>query len=227
MRIVAVADTHTFEADLGPIPEGDVFVHAGDLCRGGRLEELSKVADWLRSLPHRHKVVVAGNHDWCFSDDPKAAIELLGPTIVYLEDAETVIEGVRFWGSPWQPAFNDWAFNLPRGAPLAEKWACIPRATDVLVTHGPPAGIGDQLGDAGRAGCEDLLDVVRRVRPMLHLFGHIHPDGGCWPIDGTCFANVTTWEGLRKPTVLDIDLPKRQVTAITVPLPDPYASVDK
>ena len=227
MRIVAVADTHTFEADLGPIPEGDVFIHAGDLCRGGRLEELTKVAAWLRSLPHRRKVVVAGNHDRCFSDDPKAAIEILGSEIVYLEDAETVIDGVRFWGSPWQPAFNNWAFNLPRGEALARKWAAIPTGTDVLITHGPPAGIGDLSAEATRAGCADLLTAVRRVRPLLHLFGHIHPDGGCWPIDGTCFANVTTWEGLRKPSVFDIDPTTRQVTAITVPLPDPYAKGEK
>jgi predicted phosphohydrolase len=217
MRVVAVADTHTFQDDLGAIPEGDVFIHAGDLCRGGRLEELRVVAAWLHALPHRHKIVVAGNHDWCFVREPQAALALLGPGVVYLQDSEAVIDGVRFWGSPWQPAFNDWAFNLPRGEALAGKWALIPAGIDVLITHGPPFGIGDGTDEPVRQGCRDLLVAVQRVRPLLHLFGHIHQDGGCWREDGICFANVTTWEGMRGPTVLDVDVALREVVAIRVP----------
>jgi hypothetical protein len=43
IRIVAVADTHLFHDEL-VVPAGDVFVHAGDLCRGGELEELEAAA---------------------------------------------------------------------------------------------------------------------------------------------------------------------------------------
>jgi predicted phosphohydrolase len=217
MRIVAVADTHTFQDDLRLVPEGDVFLHAGDLCRGGRLDELRTAVAWLRTLPHRHKIVVAGNHDWCFAREPQAALEILGENVVYLQDSETIIEGVRFWGSPWQPEFNDWAFNLPRGEALARKWALIPTGIDVLVTHGPPHGIGDWCGDPGRQGCKELLAAVRRVRPLLHVFGHIHQDGGFWREEGVCFANVTCWECERAPTVLDVDAASRQVNVVTVP----------
>jgi predicted phosphohydrolase len=216
MRIVAVADTHTFHDDLRAIPDGDVFVHAGDLCRGGRLEELRGAADWIRSLPHPHKLVVAGNHDWCFARDRQAALDVLGPGVVYLEDSGTIIEGVRFWGSPWQPAFNNWAFNLPRGEALAAKWALIPEGTDVLVTHGPPHGIGDWSGEPVRQGCRDLLAAVQRVRPLLHLFGHIHQDGGAWQVDGISFANVTAWECERGVSVFDVDVGSRRVVPVCV-----------
>jgi predicted phosphohydrolase len=217
MRIVAAADTHTFHDDLHSIPDGDLFVHAGDLCRGGRLEELRAAAAWLRTLPHRHKIVVAGNHDWCFVNEPQAAREILGSEIVYLQDAEAVIDGVRVWGSPWQPRFNDWAFNLPRGAALASRWALIPEGIHVLVTHGPPYGIGDCSGDPVRLGCRDLREAVRRVRPLLHLFGHIHQDGGVWQEEGVWFANVTTREGERGPTVIDLDVALQQVAPVSVP----------
>jgi predicted phosphohydrolase len=217
MRIVAVADTHTFHDDLGVIPEGDVFLHAGDLCRGGRLEELRTVAAWLRALPHRHKIVIAGNHDWCFAREPHAALDILGEGVAYLQDSEATIEGVRFWGSPWQPEFNGWAFNLPRGAALASRWALIPPGTHVLVTHGPPHGIGDCPGGREREGCEELRAAVEQVRPLLHLFGHIHQDGGFWREGGICFANVTCWEGERGPTVVDLDVASGQVTAVCVP----------
>jgi predicted phosphohydrolase len=204
VRIVAVADTHLFHDEL-VVPEGDVFVHAGDMCRGGDLEELATAARWIRGLSHRVKIVIAGNHDWSFVEAPVEARALLGQDVHYLEDSGVVIDGVRFWGSPWQPEFNDWAFNLPRGPALAEKWAAIPPGIDVLITHGPPAGIGDRGPSADRLGCADLLAAALALRPRLHLFGHIHQDGGVWQRDGICFANVTTWECERGATVLDLD----------------------
>ncbi|MBL8680966.1 MAG: metallophosphoesterase [Myxococcales bacterium] len=204
LRVVAVADTHTFEGDFREIPDGDVFVHAGDLCRGGRLSELESVAAWISALPHTYKLVVPGNHDWSFVKEPLASRALLGESVTVLEDRGVEIEGVRFWGSPWQPEFHQWAFNLPRGRALAEKWALIPADTHVLVTHGPPEGIGDRTLTNGRQGCADLLARVRVIAPKLHMFGHIHEDGGAWQHGPTWFANVTTWECERAPTVFDV-----------------------
>ncbi len=204
MRIVAVADTHTFEDDLADIPDGDVFVHAGDLIRAGTLEELEGVARWIRALPHRHKIVVSGNHDWCFARERAQAEAVLGPEVIYLQDSGCTLDGVRFWGSPWQPEFGGWAFNLPRGDALAEKWDRIPNDLHVLITHGPPFGIGDRVSMAGRTGCEELLTAVLRTKPRAHLFGHIHQDGGAWTNGTTWFLNVTTWECERDPTVFDV-----------------------
>jgi predicted phosphohydrolase len=219
VRIVAVADTHLFEEQLGPVPDGDVFVHAGDMLRSGRLEELDYAARFIRALPHPTKVVIAGNHDWCFArpGDRDEARRRLGDDVVYLEDSGAVIGGLRFWGSPWQPWFQDWAFNLPRGEALADKWALIPDDTDVLVTHGPPAGYGDRVGRAGPQGCADLLTRLREVEPALHLYGHIHEDGGLWREGPTVLANVTTWECERAATVLDIDPATREVSEVYVP----------
>lgn len=204
MRIVAVADTHCFQDDLGEIPEGDVFVHAGDMLRRGSLDELVAVASWIRALPHRHKIVVAGNHDVCFQRQRARALELLGPEVHYLEDALVELDGVRFWGAPWQPEFNDWAFNLPRGEALAEKWSLVPSGVDVLVTHGPPLHHGDRTEVHGRQGCEALHEALKRIRPRLHLFGHIHEDGGMFTFEASVLANVTTWESERAPTVFDL-----------------------
>jgi Icc-related predicted phosphoesterase len=216
MRIVAVADTHLYHRELR-VPDGDVFVHAGDMCQGGDLAELAEAARWIRGLAHKTKIVVAGNHDWAFVRRPRDARALFEPDVIYLEDGAVNVDGVSFWGSPWQPEFNDWAFNLPRGAPIAKKWALIPDCVDVLITHGPPLGMGDTGPVSGRLGCADLLARVRAVRPPLHVFGHIHQDGGVWLEDGTCFANVTTWECERQPTVLDFDARTRQAHAVEVP----------
>lgn len=223
MRIVAVADTHLRHERLA-IPYGgpdDVLVHAGDLCQHGTLEELARAADFLGSLPHRTKIVVAGNHDTCLQRQPDEARELLQRNgLVYLEDDAVTVDGVRFYGSPWQPVFRVWAFGARRGAELAEKWARIPEGVDVLVTHGPPFGFGDRVrrGKLGakhlgghpdreiHVGCVDLRRRLGRVRPKLHLFGHIHQDPGHWAHDGSLLANVTTAEGTRPAAVFELDL---------------------
>lgn len=136
---------------------------------------------------------------------------------IYLQDTRIEIDGVSFWGSPWQPAFNDWAFNLPRGAALAEKWSMIPAGLDVLVTHGPPLGIGDRSSVGGREGCAELLARALATKPRVHLFGHIHEDGGAWQRGETLFANVTTWECERSPTVIDLDASGARITRASSP----------
>lgn len=201
LTIVAMADTHTFHDELS-VPDGDVLVHAGDMSRSGTLDELSVARDFLDALPHRHKIVVAGNHDRAFENRPEEARRLF-EGFVYLQDEAQTIEGVKFYGSPWTPWFRDFAFNLPRGAPLAEKWAMIPDDADVVITHGPPRGIGDDAGLVeGREGCERLLLRVQEVAPKLHIFGHIHQDRGQWRVGPTTFVNVSTDECLSPVAVI-------------------------
>lgn len=201
-RIVAVADTHNEHQRLS-IPEGDVFIHAGDLTGRGTLPELERVADWLRSLPHAHKVVIAGNHDFGLQRNPAMARPLFHG-LTFLEDSEATVAGLRIWGSPWQPWFHDWAFNARRGPEIDAKWQLIPEGIDVLVTHGPPLGYGDKVYDGERVGCADLLRQLPRVHPRLHLFGHIHEDRGEWTFGPTRVVNCTTSEGELPATVIDL-----------------------
>lgn len=188
MRVVCLSDTHS-RHDSVVVPNGDVLVHAGDFTKLGEPQEICDFSQWLQSLPHRHKIVIAGNHDWLFENDPTKARELL-QGCTYLEDTGVTIDDVKFWGSPWQPWFYDWAFNLERGPALADKWALIPDNTDVLVTHGPPFGILDMTARNEPAGCRDLTTALSRIRPRLHVFGHIHEGYGQLERDGTTYVNA-------------------------------------
>ncbi len=204
VRIVALADTHSLHRQL-KVPDGDVLIHAGDLTRTGTLEQLAAVAEWMRGLPHAEKIVIAGNHDFALQRKPEQARALLAG-LTYLEDAECTAHGLRIWGSPWQPEFFDWAYNLPRGAALDARWQLIPRGLDVLVTHGPPHGMGDRVYDGSQVGCEDLLRHCLEKVPRLHLFGHIHEDRGEWQEGGVRFINVTTSEAALPATVIDLSV---------------------
>lgn len=175
MRIVCISDTH----NLKPVvPDGDVLIHAGDLTMTGGIAELVKAADWLASLPHKHKVIIAGNHDFCLQERIEARFLLSERGLTYLCERGETVAGLSIYGSPWTPAFGDWAFMAKRGAPMMEKWERIPHGLDVLVTHGPPYGILDSTIRGEKVGCEDLLSQVRLKRPRLHVFGHIHEARG-------------------------------------------------
>lgn len=182
MRIVCISDTHNHNQRVR-VPDGDVLVHAGDMTMSGKTGEVRVALAWIGSLPHKHKVVVAGNHDWIFQRQPREALALVPEGVAYLQDSEVMIDGLRFYGSPWQPAFGYWAFNLPRGEQLRRVWAKIPDDTDVLVTHGPPYGVLDECtcvvtGHIVPVGCRGLKEACERVQPKLHVFGHIHHQHG-------------------------------------------------
>jgi len=188
-RLVLVSDTHGRHRDLR-VPDGDVLIHAGDITTfSGEMADLIDYNDYLGGLPHPHKILIAGNHDFCFERHPEQSRGAI-TNATYLEDDGLTIDGVVCYGSPWQPAFMDWAFNLPRGEPLREKWREIPDNTDVLITHGPPYGILDRTFDGRHVGCEDLLERVREVAPKVHLFGHIHEARGMKKRGGTVFVNA-------------------------------------
>jgi predicted phosphohydrolase len=206
MRIVCLSDTHDLHDQL-QVPDGDLLLHAGDATMRGSEAQIRAFDRWLATLPHRHKVVIAGNHDWAFERTPAAARSWLRAA-TYLEDSEVTVDGVRIWGSPWQPWFYDWAFNLERGPAIAAKWDRIPAGIDVLVTHGPPAGILDRTDQGDAVGCADLLAAVRRVRPKLHVFGHIHEAYGTLEQDGVRFVNASNcsvrYRPVQPPIVVDL-----------------------
>jgi len=196
MKIVAFADSHGRHKKIkklpGGMPEGDVLVVAGDFSPKGEIEMVHSFANWLGKLPHKEKIVVAGNHDKTFeSGDLRCLAEGYIKNVAhYLIDSEVVINGVKFYGSPWQPAFCNWAFNLPRGERLRKVWQAVPEDTDVLITHGPPMGILDvPIYKEEHVGCADLEEELGRIKPKVHIFGHIHHSYGMVEKDGTRFYN--------------------------------------
>ena len=211
MRLVCISDTHSMHRRITDLPEGDVLIHAGDCLGAGTLQNVEDVNDWLGTLPHRHKIVIAGNHDWVFQEAPDLARAAL-TNAIYLEDDGIEINGLRFWGSPWTPTFMDWAFMLDRGQPLYDHWQQIPQNTDVLITHGPPHCIADEVETGLRrlnVGCSDLLDRIDDLSLKAHIFGHIHEGYGEVVLGGTHFVNASTcderYRPINPPILLEIN----------------------
>ena len=195
MNICAASDLH---GTLPDIPACDLLLLGGDLCPVSnhgiafQAEWLDTTfRRWLAAIPARMIVGVAGNHDFVFERYPELVPRDLRWT--YLQDSGLTWEGLRLWGTPWQPWFFDWAFNLYEPE-LVGKWALIPPDTDILVLHGPPRTYGDGVPRAGgmdHTGSPSLLRRIEEIAPRLAIFGHIHEGRGEWRIGRTTLANVT------------------------------------
>ena len=194
---------------------GDVLIHAGDITNVGKVHEIKEFLEWFSNTEFTHKIFIAGNHDFGFELVHEIAPEYKEKGVHYLFDNEVVIDGVKFYGSPWQPEFYDWAFNLPRGEKLAEKWKMIPGNTDVLITHGPAKGMLDYTMTGQEVGCEDLFHRIMEVQPKIHVCGHIHWAYGQKNFFGVEFLNASVlnekYQHENKPISLEFDVNEKKI----------------
>ncbi len=216
MRIVFLSDTHN-KLDQIAVPDGDILIHSGDFTNHGSVDEVRRFNDQLARLPHRYKIVIAGNHELLFQQDPEKARALITAAI-YLEDTSVTIEGIKIYGTPWIPDFAKTAFNLPVGSErLKLTWDKIPDDTDILITHGPPKDHLDAIPKGKTVGCPFLRDRVKVVKPRIHCFGHVHHSHGKLEVDGTLFVNgannTEQYQPTNPPIVVDVDWePKPKVS---------------
>ena len=199
MRIVCISDTHGQHRRV-EVPDGDLFIHAGDLTMRGELHVVEDFNDWLGELPHPHKVVIAGNHDFCFEDTRAPVARAALTNCHYLQDEAIEIGGLKIYGTPWVPRLPLWAFSLEEDADLRDEWAAVPEDVDVLVVHGPPHGYGDKIYNGSRVGCTELTKRIREIEPRLVVTGHVHEDYGIYQLGPTKIVNssvLSAWYKLK------------------------------
>lgn len=215
MKITCISDTHNQHLHIPPdwLEGGDVLVHAGDVSGRGSLKEVEAFLEWFNELPYTHKIFIAGNHDFWFEKVSTFAVnEMLQekyPNIIYLNDSGVEIDGVKFWGSPVQPWFYDWAFNR-MGTDICRHWDMIPLDTDVLIVHGPMKGYLDMTLRGVSTGCPYLLKKSAEMTNLkLFVCGHIHESYGKFEFpDGGVFVNASTlnfnYNVQNKPIIVEI-----------------------
>lgn len=198
MRIACLSDTHGY---YPTVPECDLLLLAGDYCSGGtgteRLIAHNRFCDWVDEIAKRCTIIgIAGNHDWLFE---KSYDHIRHPNWTYLRDSGTSWNGLNIWGSPWQPIFFDWAFNLEEHQ-LAKRWKLIPKNTDILILHGPPFGIAD-FSNYGKVHCgsPSLRNTIEEIQPRLVVCGHIHSGYGQYRLNNTLIVSSSLCNEQYKP----------------------------
>lgn len=195
MKILCISDTHNQHRDIPPNlinNEGgdiDVLIHAGDMTGRGTKNEVYPFLHWFNELPFKSKILIAGNHDFWFEKASNTEVKNLlsfFENIIYLNDSGVEIDGIKFWGSPVQPWFYDWAFNR-LGETIKPHWDMIPSDTNVLITHGPIKGFLDMTMRGESVGCPYLRERIGELTELkLHVCGHIHEAYGKFETDNGC-----------------------------------------
>lgn len=204
MIIDCISDLH---GSFPELEGGDLLIIAGDLTSNDTPLAWDDFFQWLKRVTciYRRIVVIGGNHDKRVMER-KVRLSEIYLNMWYLCDSGIEIEyeepshrewgsnegplgnihyekkSLKLWGCPWTPWFEGVnplcdAFMLSEKQ-LKAKFAHIPATTDILITHGPPLGIRDHTKRRQRVGSRALFEAVVRVRPKLHVFGHIHEGYG-------------------------------------------------
>jgi len=213
MKFVCISDTHLQISEHNtPLPEGDVLIHAGDLLNRGSIEELIKAKMYFQQVSPKFKYIifVPGNHDRIFETNEQLSRTILSEVknLTVLIDQSMNINGIKIYGSPYQPEFCNWAFNLPRGGEsLRQKWEMIPEDVDILITHGMPYGILDLVAAnaynpmSSHVGCEELLKRIKQLKSLdIYIGGHLHFNGNQeHHEEGVSFYNVAVCDEMYRP----------------------------
>jgi Icc-related predicted phosphoesterase len=191
MKIICISDTHNKHEEL-LMPSGDCIIHAGDFTESGTKKETTNFLEWFSSTPYKHKILVAGNHDFYLEKKVHKLDQIIPFNIHYLEDSGVTIENINFWGSPYIPEDSNWAFSKNRGKQISEHWKKIPEDTDILITHSPPFGILDELDNKRMIGCKNLTERLSKLNISHHIFGHVHNEYGKIKTEKTIFINSSS-----------------------------------
>lgn len=204
LRIFAFADTHCQHNKLIVPDNIDIMICAGDFSDtkmyAVNFNECVNFFDWYKNQKATYKILVPGNHETSIEKKMFTREQFIDMGFIYLEHEEIVVEGIKFFGSPYTPDFHNWAFMRNRNK-LGKYWDVIPDDTDVLITHGPPKAILD-LAQRGKyvehVGDSALLKKVMKIQPKIHIFGHVHNNedninAGIYKMlnHPTTFANVS------------------------------------
>lgn len=189
VRVLAVADEEvsSVESRLRDL-RVDLLLGAGDLPWG----YLETIGDLL-GVP---AAFVPGNHD------PRTGRGLGPRGFVPLDGHVADVGGLRLAGLGGCVRYNGGEHQYTqrqhdrRAKDLLKAVRREGRPVDVLLTHAPPLGLGDEP-DPAHVGISALHDVLAELQPSWHLHGHIHPYGMHKPdrqVGPTTVRNVIPWQ---------------------------------
>lgn len=190
MKLAIISDTHGRHENLG-ILSGDILIHCGDFEQISKQDgkAIEKIDAWFGRQEFEHVLCIGGNHDRSLEAAVRTQKQPFRNAI-YLQDAEFVYKGLKFYGAPWVPALSNHAFYA-NGLALNQAWAKIPNDVDVLITHTPPADILDVSSKGRSLGCSSLARRLKTMSPTVHCFGHVHASSGNLTKKGTTYVNAS------------------------------------
>jgi len=219
MKAALISDTHGMLPDPSKFEEADFIIHAGDIgpdrWKGNRAVfpwYQEEFAEWARAFYTKPIYLTWGNHDFIGERvQPDTIDEAMPDNVQFLVDKQIEIEGKKVWFSPWSNLFGNWAFMKGENDLKEKYFKEIPDDTQVIVSHGPPYGLGDKIYWDGRdqhVGSRSLLAFMDRSTQLeLVICGHIHEARGLYKDEGIDVRNVSLvdekYQPIFNPIIID------------------------
>jgi Icc-related predicted phosphoesterase len=218
MKIIATSDLH---GSLPNVPNCHVVVIAGDVCpisnshsRPGQAKWLKNYfKPWAEELPADYVLWCAGNHDFALEDQQVVAREsqkykgAYPNKVIYLKDEKVEVHGVTFWFTPWTQNLPGWAFQTSAKSAEAH-YRLIPEGIDILVSHAPPYGTGDECPGWSaneHVGSPELAAAIAKKKPKVVICGHIHEGYGKYGNIYNVSHNTADYEPINPPVEIELD----------------------
>lgn len=167
MKILAVSDEESSALwDYyipGRLKDYDLILSCGDL----KADYLS----FLVTMGHAPLLYVHGNHDTDYDRNPPGGCDCI-------DDCLVVYNGVRILGlggcRRYHPGTYQYTESEMRRRIRKLRFALWRSGgVDIVVTHAPPHGLGDDT-DRAHWGFEALVELLDKYQPSYLLHGHVH-----------------------------------------------------
>ncbi|MBQ4474072.1 MAG: metallophosphoesterase family protein [Lachnospiraceae bacterium] len=146
----------------------DVMISCGDLK--------ANYLEFLVTVSNKPLLYVNGNHDSAFKKNPPGGCDSL-------EDRVLTVKGLRVAGLGGSMRYNSEGIYMYNEKQMEKRVRKLKKeirkagGIDILVTHAPMRGWGDQDGLAHR-GFECFREILDEFHPQLMAFGHVHREYG-------------------------------------------------
>ena len=147
----------------GRLKDYDLIISCGDL----KPDYLS----FLVTMGRAPVLYVHGNHDGRYESRPPEGCDSI-------DDCFVVYNGLRILGlggcRKYHPGLHQYTeAEMRRRIRRLKFQLWRHKGVDIVVTHAPPAGVGDD-DDPAHWGFESLLELIDKYHPTYLLHGHVH-----------------------------------------------------
>ena len=221
MKILTVSDEECpFLWDYyipGKLDGYDLIISCGDLS--------SKYLSFLVTMAKCPVLYVHGNHDTGYRNNPPEGCDCI-------DDALVVYNGIRILGlggcRKYHPGAHQYTEKQMRRRILRMMWQIRKLGgVDIVVTHAPPEGLGDD-DDPAHWGFAAFREFLDKYHPAYFVHGHVHMTYGhnmprVRDYNGTTLINAYERYTLELP---DRDFPAKQRNELVVKVPSKFKIPD-
>jgi predicted phosphodiesterase len=195
----------------------DLILSCGDLS--------SKYLSFLVTMAKCPVLYVHGNHDTGYRNNPPEGCDCI-------DDALVVYNGIRILGlggcRKYHPGAHQYTEKQMRRRILRMMWQIRKLGgVDIVVTHAPPEGLGDD-DDPAHWGFAAFREFLDKYHPAYFVHGHVHMTYGhnmprVRDYNGTTLINAYERYTLELP---DRDFPAKQRNELVVKVPSKFKIPD-